>query len=79
YVAVANMDPDRSQSIQLSLGGLAARSVSGQVLTHDLMDAHNVPGEKEILAPKPFSGARLVKGVLQLNVPAKSVVVVRLY
>lgn len=78
YVAVANLDPDRGQSIQLSLGGLSARSVSGQVLTHTRMDAHNIPGEAEVIFPQPFKGARLTAGTLRLDVPSKSVVVVRL-
>jgi alpha-L-arabinofuranosidase len=78
YVAVANSDPLKSQSIRMALGGIKARSVSGQVLTHDKMDAHNVPGMKEMVAPKPFKGGKIDAGVLTLDVPAKSVVVVRL-
>jgi alpha-L-arabinofuranosidase len=78
YVAVANMDPDQGQSIRLSLGGQKARSVSGQVLSHARMDAHNVPGAPETVFPRRFDGARLTSGTLLMDVPAKSVVVVRL-
>lgn len=78
YVAVANMDPHNRQSIRLALGNVAAKSVSGEILTHARMDAHNVPGTKEEVAPAAFTGGRIDKGALMLDVPAKSVVVTRL-
>jgi alpha-L-arabinofuranosidase len=78
YLAVANMDSQKGQSIRLPLGGIAAKSVTGQMLTHGQMDAHNVPGEKEVVSPQPFRGGRISGGTLSLEVPAKSVVVVRL-
>jgi alpha-N-arabinofuranosidase len=78
YVAVANMDPDNSHTIRLALDGIKASSVRGDVLTHARMDAHNVPGEKEVVSPRPYSGGSIGKGTLRLEVPAKSVIVVRL-
>jgi alpha-L-arabinofuranosidase len=78
YIAVANLDPDKGQLVGLALRDVKARSVTGQVLTHARMDAHNVPGETEVIAPKPFTGGRIEKGRLILDVPAKSVVVVQL-
>lgn len=78
HVAVANLDSARPQSLRLMVGGLKAREVSGQVLTHAKMDAHNLPGGAEVVAPARFTGARIAGGALELKVPAKSVVVVRL-
>ncbi len=78
YVAVANLDAQHGQSIRLNLGALKARSVSGQVLTAAQMDAHNVPGEKEGIAPATYRGGKIAQGMLHLEVPAKAVVVVRL-
>jgi alpha-L-arabinofuranosidase len=78
YVAVANLDASNGQSIRLALGTLKAASVTGTVLTHALMDAHNAPGEREVIAPETFRGGRIADGALTLKVPAKSVVVVRL-
>ncbi len=78
YVAVANLDAAKAQSIRLALGGWKAKSVSGQLLTHARMDARNVPGQPEVIAPVPFRGATLGGGALRLDVPAKSVVVVQL-
>jgi alpha-L-arabinofuranosidase len=78
HMAVANLDADKSQSIRLALGNIKARSVTGQVLTHTRMDAHNVPGEREVVAPALFKDGRIDKDRLILDVPAKSVVVVQL-
>jgi alpha-L-arabinofuranosidase len=78
YVAIANLDAQHGQSIRLGLGSLSVRTVSGEILSHARMDAHNLPGARDIVYPAPFKDAKIVKGTLALDVPAKSVVVVRL-
>ncbi len=78
HIAVTNLDADNPQSIRLALNGIVAKSVSGQVLTHARMDAHNVPGEQEVVRPAIFKGGSVANSILHLAVPAKSVVVVRL-
>jgi alpha-L-arabinofuranosidase len=78
HIAVANMDADKGQAIRLDLGSLKAKMVIGEILTHAKMDAHNIPGEMAQVKPAPFKGATLAKGTLLLNVPAKSVVVLKL-
>ncbi len=64
HVAVANLDANKAQSIRLALGSIKAKAVSGQVLTHAKMDAHNVPGEPEALAPAPFKGGKISQSIL---------------
>jgi alpha-N-arabinofuranosidase len=78
HIGIANMAPRDSVDLDIDLAGLQVKAVSGEVLTADRMDAHNVPGQPAALAPAPYSGARLVDGRLRLALPAKSVVVVRL-
>lgn len=78
HVSVANADADRGYRLSLRLDGMRARNVKGQVLTARQLDAHNVPGEVEHVRPARFDGAKLAGGVLLLEVPAKSVVVVAL-
>jgi alpha-N-arabinofuranosidase len=78
HIAIANMDPQDRVDLSIDLSGLKARSVSGEVLTADKMDAHNVPGQPAAIAPKPYTGGRLGNGKLTLDLPAKSVVVVTL-
>ena len=76
YVAVANMSPDDGVKLSVALGGLKARSVSGQVMTADKMDAMNAFGAKPTVAPVPFKGGKIAGDTLTLAIPAKSVVVV---
>ncbi len=78
YVAVANMSPDDKVALSVSLGELKAKTVTGQVLTADKMDAVNAFGAKPAVAPAAFKGAKLAGGKLVLDIPAKSVVVVAL-
>jgi alpha-L-arabinofuranosidase len=78
HVAVANLDSQKSQSIRIALGGIKAKVVTGEILTHAAMDAHNVPGAKEVIAPAGYRGGKIEQGALTLDVPAKSVVVVNL-
>jgi alpha-N-arabinofuranosidase len=78
YVGVANMDPQDSVDLEIDLGALKAKAVSGQVLTADKMDAHNVPGQPAAIAPAIYKGGQIKGGKLKLDIPAKSVVVVRL-
>jgi alpha-N-arabinofuranosidase len=77
-IAVANMDPQDRVNLQIDLGSLKAASVSGEILTADKMDAHNVPGEPVAVAPAAYAGGTLADGKLVLDIPAKSVVVVKL-
>jgi alpha-L-arabinofuranosidase len=77
-IAVANMDPQDRVNLQIDLGSLTAASVSGEILTADKMDAHNVPGKPAAIAPAAYTGGTLAGGKLVLDIPAKSVVVVKL-
>lgn len=78
YIGVANMHPQNGYVLNVNLGSAKARSVSGEILTHDRLDAHNVPGQPETIGLKPYNGGKVRGNVVELNVPAKSVVVVRL-
>jgi alpha-N-arabinofuranosidase len=78
HVALVNLDPNRPAEVQVRLEGAAGRRVSGRVLTGEAMDAHNTFDRPDVVAPQPFSGARLRDGTLQVALPAKSVVMLAL-
>jgi alpha-N-arabinofuranosidase len=78
YIGIANMDPQDRVNLDIDLGGLKAKTVSGEVLTAEKMDTHNIPGQKPNLTPAPYTGGKLGDGKLKLDIPAKSVVVIRL-
>ena len=77
-VALVNLDPQRTLSIDARLPGSKATRVSGSVLTAAAMDAHNTFDAPHALEPRSFDGARLSGDQLSVTLPAKSVVVLRL-
>jgi alpha-N-arabinofuranosidase len=60
------------------LTGLTAKSVSGRVLTAPAMNTHNTFDAPGAVQPAPFAGATLKGDVLEVKLPAKSVVVLTL-
>lgn len=78
YVALTNADPDTSNTVTVGLDGVKASSVSGRVLSAKAIDAHNDFGSPDVVKPATFNGAKLRNGTLSVDVPAKSVVVIKL-
>jgi alpha-L-arabinofuranosidase len=77
-VALANADPNRGHEVSARLAGVTAGSVTGQVLTAGAINALNSFDRPDTVAPKPFAGAQLAGGALQVSLPAKSVVMLEL-
>jgi alpha-N-arabinofuranosidase len=71
YLALANLDPDRTAEITANIHGSAA----GRLLTAPAMDSHNTFGSSGVVQPVPFSSVNK-RGPLKLLLPAKSVAVV---
>lgn len=76
HLGIANMNPRDDVRLHVNLQGVTPRRLHGQRLTSARMDAHNVPGEPEQIAPAPYTGGRVLENSLELLIPAKSVVVV---
>ncbi len=75
YLALVNTDPHKVQKLSLALDKGQIKGVSGQVLTAKLMDAHNTFAQPKTIKPSPYT-AKAKAGKLQLELPAKSVIVV---
>jgi alpha-N-arabinofuranosidase len=78
YIGIANMDPADNVVLSVDVSGLKVTGVGGQVLTAAKMDAANLPGQAPNVAPVDYKGGKLKGGALTLDIPAKSVVVVKL-
>jgi len=74
-LALVNLDPHQATQVTASLDGFDGSSASGQVLTAKAMDAHNSFDAPHALEPAKVE-ARVRKGKLTLDLPAKSVTVV---
>lgn len=72
WVSLTNLDPKRATRVTTNLSGTA----SGRILTAKAMDAHNTFDRPETVRPAAYS-AKSVGGKLSFDLPAKSIVVVK--
>jgi alpha-N-arabinofuranosidase len=77
-LALVNLGPHRAASISTTLAGAAVKKVTGSLLTGSLMDARNTFEAPQAIEPKPFTGAKINAGKLDINLPPKSVTVLML-
>jgi alpha-N-arabinofuranosidase len=78
HITLVNVDPDRPRTVQVDIRGVKVSVVSGRLLTAPTMQAHNTFEDPEAVRPVDFSGARLSGGMLNVELPSKSVVVLEL-
>ena len=76
WLSLSNLDPNNATDINASLPGIAANSVTGEVLTADRVDSINTFEAPAAVAPHAFS-AKASGGALMLHLPPHSVTVVQ--
>ena len=74
HISLANIDLENTCDVEIALGDVKGKSVSGIILTTRNIDDHNTFEQPDKVKPADFSGARLVKGTLKVTLPAKSIV-----
>ena len=75
WVAITNLDANRTAEIDLKSVGASVRSATGETLTAPKVDSINTFDNPKAVEPKPIS-AQAQGGKLALRVPARSVTVV---
>lgn len=75
HISLANVDVDNAQDITLDLQGRQIKSVKGRILTSASINDHNTFEKPDAVRPSVFNGAKIEKGQLKVNLPAKSIVV----
>lgn len=78
YVALTNLDPQDGSEVAVRLEGIPAASVSGRILTAPTITAKNTFDQPETVQPVAFPGARIDGDRLQVTLPARSIVMLRL-
>ncbi|MDI6400536.1 alpha-L-arabinofuranosidase C-terminal domain-containing protein [Balneolaceae bacterium ANBcel3] len=78
HVTMTNVDPHESRRIEIDLRGDEFRQVSGRILTADALNAHNTFEQPDVVSPQTFNGARFSDGKLVVDLPAKSLIVLKL-
>lgn len=78
HITLVNMDPNQARGVSATVRGADLSSVTGRILTANEMNAHNTFDNPERLSPSPFNGAELTGGLLSIDLPPKSIVVLEL-
>lgn len=78
HVSLVNADPRAAVMLSCQLAGLSPHSVSGQVLTAPAINSINTFDAPHAVEPAPFADAKLAAGVLEVTLPAKSIVMLEL-
>jgi alpha-N-arabinofuranosidase len=78
HISLVNIDARQSRNVEIGLGGLHFKQVSGRVLTSGKLQDYNSFEEPQKIQPVAFHGAELQNGALMVKLPPFSVVVLEL-
>lgn len=78
HITLVNIHPKNKMSFNTEIRGANVASVTGRILTAPVMDAHNTFENPDNVKPAPFKNASLKNGVLDVEMPPMSVVVLEL-
>ncbi len=74
HISLANIDLEHTCDVDIDLGDVTGKSVTGTILTAAGIADHNSFEQPDVVKPEAFGGARLAKGMLKVSLPAKSIV-----
>ena len=75
HVSLANPRLDKSVTVELSFDDLKPKTVTGEILKADRINAYNDFGKEPEVVPADFKGARIAGKTVKFTLPAASVVV----
>jgi alpha-N-arabinofuranosidase len=78
HVSLCNLHPDAGIDLVCDIRGRAITGVSGRILTAGAMNAHNTFDQPDAVKPTVFNGFHRDGGMLRIDLPAKSVVVLEI-
>ena len=74
HVTLCNLNPNQPAEVAVSLQGVTAQKISGQVLTAPEMTAHNTFENPDAIKPADFSAFKTTTDGFIVTLPSKSVV-----
>ncbi|MFO7621459.1 MAG: alpha-L-arabinofuranosidase C-terminal domain-containing protein, partial [Bacteroidales bacterium] len=78
HISIANLNPNKQITVTCPVIGETYKMVTGEVLTAGEINDHNSFEKPETVKPGNFSNFTYKNGILTVNMPAKSVVVLEL-
>lgn len=77
-ISLANICLDKAQKLTVDLGDIKAKTINGRILTSKYATDHNTFDDPNHVEPTEFKSARIVKGKLEVDMPAMSIVTLEL-
>jgi alpha-L-arabinofuranosidase len=77
-ISIVNIHPSKKITLDCDIQGMSAKTISGSILTAPELASHNTFDQPNVVTPASFNGAKLKGNALNVDVPAKSVVVLTL-
>ena len=74
HISLSNVDAKERQVVTIDLANVQGKQVAGEILTAAKLTDHNSFDQPDQVKAVPFSGAKLKKNVLTVDLPAKSIV-----
>jgi alpha-N-arabinofuranosidase len=78
HISLANLNPNKAVTVTCPIIGETYKTVTGELLTAGEMNAFNSFEKPEAVEPVNFKGYTLKDGILTVNMPSKSVIVLEL-
>jgi alpha-L-arabinofuranosidase len=78
HISLANLNPGKQINVSCNITGETWRNVTGEMLTSAEMASFNSFEKPDVVKPVNFKGFTLKDGMLTVNMPSKSVVVLEL-
>lgn len=78
HISLANLNPSKQISVTCPLVGETYSKVTGEILTSPEMNSFNSFDQPDVVKPSAFSGFSLKNGILTVDLPTKSVVMLEL-
>lgn len=78
HISLCNLNPHDSTPVTCELRGMKAQTITGQILTSKDMTDHNAFQNPDTVKPSEFSNAVLENNTVKFELPAKSVLVLKI-
>ncbi|MFD2201422.1 alpha-N-arabinofuranosidase [Shivajiella indica] len=76
-ISIANINPDKKIDLDVLLRGMDPKSVTAKIITAPEINSYNSFEKKEVVKTAEFKDFKLSKESLNISVPAKSIIMVR--
>ena len=77
-ITLCNLDAENEQALQVELNQKDLKNISGEIITGDKINSNNDFGKPEEVTLKEFSGFTRKNNAIELKLPPKSVVLIKI-